>query len=204
MKTEIIKIFNSGNGMEEALSLTDSIAEKIGLEKRDSFHLRLLAEEMFSMVRSIAGDFSADFWLEYENRKCKLTLEAKSELDYPKRHELLSVSTRGNNIINTGIMGKIRDFIEAGLYNLGEGLELQNEYGIGAFNYGSPDMIDVGMSEAMFAWSMQKYKSDIEAAQTENSDELDELEKSIIANIADEVQVGVSKKGVILIAVKAF
>ena len=190
--------------MEEALSLTDSIAEKIGLEKRDSFHLRLLAEEMFSMVRSIAGDFSADFWLEYENRKCKLTLEAKSELDYPKRHELLSVSTRGNNIINTGIMGKIRDFIEAGLYNLGEGLELQNEYGIGAFNYGSPDMIDVGMSEAMFAWSMQKYKSDIEASQSENSDELDELEKSIIANIADEVQVGVSKKGVILIAVKAF
>ena len=190
--------------MEKALSLTESVAEKMGLGKRDSFHLRLLGEEMFSMVRSITGDFSADFWLEHEKSTCKLNLEAKSDLDYSKRKELLSVSTKGENIAHLGIMEKIRNIIEAGLYDLQESFELQNEYGVGAFNYGPAGLLDNGMSEAIFSWSMQKYKSEIEAVKNENSDAWDELEKSIIANIADDVQVGVSKNGVLLIAVKTF
>ena len=71
------------------------------------------------------------------------------------------------------------------------------------FNYAGAGIIDAGLSEAMYSWSMQKYKSEVEN-QNEDSEILDELEKSIIANIADEVQVGVSNQKVELIVQKKF
>ncbi len=51
---------------------------------------------------------------------------------------------------------------------------------------------------------MQKYKDEIKAQREENPDVYDELEKSIIANLADEVSVGVTKSGVELSVQKNF
>ena len=208
MKTEHIKISNDGTGMNEALNLTDSLAVSLKLSKKQSFHLRLLAEEMFSMVRAIAGNFNADFWIEENDRNCQLHLEtAKMQLDYEKRREFLSVSTTGKNIASRGIMEKIRDIFEAGLYGMEESLKLQSEYGGGLSLYGAMDNLgtmDVGLADAIYSWSMQKYKSEIEAERSDNPDEWDEIEKSIIANIADDVKVGVRKDSLGIIIEKKF
>ena len=202
MITERIKITNSGSGMNEALSLTESAAGN--LSDKDKLRLRLLAEEMLSMVRAITGECSADFWLEIEGTACTLNLEAKSELDYSKRKELLSVSTSGKNTEHLGMMEKIRSIVEAGLYGLEEGFKIQAEYGTGMFVYGSLGMPDDGLADAMYEWSMRKYKDEIEANREEEQDSYDELEKSIIANIADDVQVGIKKDSVKLVVVKKF
>lgn len=204
MLTEKIKISNSGEGMNEALELADSLAKTLKLDRKKTFHLRLLAEELFSMVRAITENFTGDFWLEEENNSCKLFLEAKANLDYAKRREFLDVSTQGENIAQRGIMEKIREVFEAGLYNVQESFNIQAEYGTGMFNYGAIGVADSGMSEAIYAWSMQKYKDTINSERSGNSDAWDELEKSIIANIADDVQVGVTKDSVKLIVLKNF
>ncbi|MBQ7195952.1 MAG: hypothetical protein IJS40_00915 [Synergistaceae bacterium] len=208
MITERIKLSNSGAGMNEVLALSDSVAASLGLSKKKSFHLRLLAEELLSMVRAIAGDFSAEFWIEEDNRICKLHLEAeRTTLDYARRKELLSVSTKGENVARRGIMEKIRDLIEAGLSGMEESYKLQADYGVGMFNYGALGILDTGMSETLYAWSMQKYKNELESRDNENEDEAearDELEKSIIANIADDVRVGVRKNSFELIIEKNF
>ena len=205
MKTEKIKIYRNGEGMQEALNLTEKFAAYMELEGRNKFHLRLLAEEMFSMVRAITEDFSADFWLEEETGTCRLHLEAKSDLDYSKRRELLSVSTRGKNIAQRGIMEKVREIIEAGLYSMEESFSLQAQFGMAMFNYGSVGIIDTGMSDAVYSWSMQKYRDNVNSARSGDpaaSEAWDELEKSIIANVADDVIVGVRKDGVELIVEK--
>lgn len=204
MISEKIIISNNGTGMNEALDLTDSTAKNLGLERKESFHLRLLAEEMMSMVRAIAGDFTAEFWLENEGLDCKLHIFAKSEIDYKKRKEILSVSTSGKNAARRGIMEKIREIVEAGLYGMDESFNLQAEYGTGIFAYGMMDSIDTGMSALMYSWSMQKYKSELADVKKDEPDAWDELEKSIIANIADEVQAGVSKDKVELVIHKNF
>ena len=201
MITDKITISNSGAGINEALNLTEDFAAKLKLERKQSFHLRLLAEEMFSMVKTIAEDFSAKFWIQEENHDCELHIEAKSELDYQKRKELLSVSTHGKNIAHRGIMDKIREIIEAGLHSFGESYDLQADYGTGMFHYGT---LDAGMAETIYAWSLQKYKSDVEANQSDALEEWDELEKSIIANIADDVKVGIHKDNIELIVQKKF
>ena len=194
MQTKRIKISSSGAGMNEALELTDSVAETLGLARKESFRLRLLAEELLGMVRAVAGDIDADFWIDGDGRNCALHVASdKVSLNYAERSEFLSVSTKGENTAPRGIMEKIRNVIEASLYSLEEGLNIQNEYGSGVFLYGSVGVLDAGMEQAVYAWSMQKYKSEIESARAENPDEWDELEKSIIANIADDVSVGVRK-----------
>ena len=203
MISEKIAVNNSGSGMNEALALTDRTAQALSLSKKEAFHLRLLAEEMMSMVNAITGDFVANFWVENEGRDCTLHLSAKSELDYEKRSEMLSVSTSGKNTAQLGIMEKIRGFFEAGLWGIGEGFKLQAEYAAPMFGYGMVG-IDAGMTETMYSWSMQKYKSDVESAKDDDPDAWDELEKSIIANIADDVNVGVRRDGVELSVHKNF
>ena len=192
-----IIIANTGKGTNEALELTERIAETMGLKQKEGLRLRLLAEEMLGMVQTIAGDFSAEFWIDHEGRDCTLHLKAKSELDYAKRQELLSVSSTGKNTANVGIMEKIRGLFEAGLHGMSEGFAMQAEYGMVMPGMGvSADEI----TGAFYVWSMQKYKEDVH----EDSDAWDELEKSIIANIADEVSVGVRRDGVELTVHKKF
>ena len=187
-----ITVANNASSAAEALELTERIAESIGLKGKDMMRLRLLAEEMLSMVQAIAGDVSADFWIEHRDKDCTLHLAAKSMLDYGKRQEFLSVSSTGKNAARVGIMEKIRGIFEAGLWGMEESFALQSEYGAGMIGYGALGADDAGMSGAIYSWSMQKYKSDVQ----EDADAWDELEKSIIANIADEVSVGVRRDGV--------
>ena len=207
MITERVKITNDGAGMDTALALTDRTAEAIGLDKRGSFHLRLLAEEMFSMFRAVTGNLGAEFWIEEEGRTCRLNLSAKHELAYSERREFLSVATGGKNSAPMGIMDKLREVIEAGLYGIEESFAMHDKYGAGMFGYGAMDIMDAGMSEAVYAWSMQKYKSEVEANLSEDEETQeawDELEKSIMANVADEVKASVRRDGVELVVIKNF
>ena len=204
MKSQEIKISNTGENMDEALTLTENTAQAMGLSSRDTLRLRLLAEEMMSMVRAVTGSFTADFWLEHEGKTCKLVLSAKSDLDYGKRSEFPSVSTTGKNTAKVGLMEKIRGVFEAGLYGMEQSFAAQAEYGVGMYGVGMMGAADAGMTEAIYAWSMQKYKDEIAANRTEYPDVWDELEKSIIANLADDVSVGAKKDGVMLVVQKKF
>ena len=58
--------------------------------------------------------------------------------------------------------------------------------------------------ESSSVWSMSLYKAEIAKRSGEASEEWDELEKSIVANIADDVKVGVRGNRVELTVVKAF
>ena len=199
-----VMIYSNGEGTSEALDLTEKTAAEIGLSGKNSLRLRLLAEEMLGMVRTIAGNITAEFGLEHEGKNCTLTLSAKSELDYQKRRELLSASTTGKNVARLGIMDKIRALFEAGLYGMEESFAAQANSGFGMFGYGMLDATDAGMADAVYAWSMQKYRTELEAGRDDEPDAWDELEKSIIANIADEVSVGVRRDGVKLVVHKDF
>ena len=202
--SEKVRISNTGSGMEHALTVAEQTAGFMNISAKDRLRLRLLAEEMFSMVRTVAGNFSAHFWMEAEEKSCTLYLEAKSNLDYSQQKELISVSTTGKNSAKLGIMDKIRGMIEAGLYGIEESFAIQAEYGTGMMPYGAIGVPDDGMTDALYAWSMEKYKHDVEEKRDDDPDSYDELEKSIIANVADDVKVGINKDRIEIIIVKNF
>lgn len=226
-KINKIKVDNEGNGISEALESVERLAASLELSRKDKFYMRLLAEETLGMVGAIVGKFQADFWIEWHDSlfkwqkggTFKIHLEANTDVSYSTRRELVSVSTKNENIAPRGIMEKIREMVEAGLHGMDEILKLQTEYGGGALNYGLLGAMDV--QQMMYSWSMQKYKNAVDSSRAENKNQTeiksgnksgnfeweeawDELEKSIIANIADDVQIGVSSGHVEVIVIKDF
>ena len=215
MQTEKIKVDNSGQGLSSAMEEAEKFASTLKLNKKGQLRLRLLTEETLGMVRAIVGGFSAVFWIEWRDSifkwenggTCVLHLEADADVNYVKRQELLSVSTEGQNIAPRGIMEKVRELVEAGLYGLDESLKFQTEYGAGTLDYGTLGMVGGGMSQILYSWSMQKYRDSVAESREGNeaaAEAWDELEKSVIAKIADEVRVGVRKGSVELVIVKDF
>jgi hypothetical protein len=114
MKTDVIVVSSKGSQMETALDQVDKVTAYKGLGKKDALHLRLLAEEMMAMMRSITGETQGKFWIEDNDGTYELHLQAATRMTSTKREKLLSTATSGKNESARTFMGKLRDFFERG------------------------------------------------------------------------------------------
>ena len=187
MKTDVITVSSKGARMESALAQVDKMAAYKGLTGKNALHLRLLAEEMMGMMRSITGETEGKFWIEDEEDVYQLHLQVVTRMDSEKRDQLLSASTTGKNESARGLMGRLRDFFDRGA-----------DEDIAAFT--SPLLLP-GMYEHTttptldWEWSMVRYEDELAARVREDDGEArkawDELEKSVVARVADDVKVSI-------------
>ncbi len=202
METMKIMINSNGNGMERALDTVERFSQENGFDVHSARRTRLLAEETMSMVRTIVEEFVAKFWMESrEGCNCILHLQATSPMTYQKKQELIAASSRQRNEASVGIMGKIHDFIEDSLYSMEDGTQVL----MGGSEYMSMGGVALGADGYM--WTLDKYREDIEQSADEDADMealLDELEKSIVANIADDIQVYVKGNTIEMVIEKNF
>ena len=205
MKSDVIAVSSGGEGMEEALRQTEDVALYKKLDKKNALHLRLLGEEMMGMLRSLTGETEASFWIE-DNKQgvFELHLKTVTVMDAEKRGELLRVSTSGKNSAAKGIMGKIRDIFESMLAP--DDLSPPNYYESG-LQYDGFDMTDDPMKLAMISvtsWSLEQYRESVKAEENspDKAEEWDELEKSIVANLADEVKIFINGNAVEMVIYK--
>jgi len=195
MKTNTIKVNNKGNGTRDVINEVIKYCNYMELDKKSSLHLQLLGEETVSLINSVAGDFEGKFWIEDDGKLAKLHLEANVMTDLDQRDQLLSVSKNGENIFSKGLLGKIRDMIDICMVNDSYPNSMYNmmSYGIGSsYSNMTSDMIMTDM-----IWSLKVYSENIEL-QEEEKEQWDELEKSILANLADDVKIGVKSNKVVL------
>ena len=209
MKSDIIQIDNQGIGFQDALEQTALSARFRALDDRESLRLRLLTEEMLGMLREITGETEAKFWVESEGKQFELHLLARPIITGRMREELLSVSSTGRNAAAVGVMGKLRDIFERA-YEVTDVRDVSDYYTRGLMLTSGPEGIDpmtFSVNASMVAWSMQKYKTTV-AAEKETDEaamqEWDELEKSIIANLADEVSISIRAREVEMVVYKSF
>ena len=192
MQTDKIVVTSLGIGTEQALDETARFSEYIGLNRKQALRIRLLAEEMLGMVQAITGEFGADFWLENtEDCLCRMHLKARALMDSAKRKELIDASTDKKNAAYKGFMGKIRELIEKGTDCIDEVGRYESEYGT-TFLFENVGLVE-GAGTVPLVWSMAEYKDRIDSGEVAEDKEAawDELEKSIVANIADDVKVAV-------------
>ena len=197
MTSNICKIENGTNDLNAILKESERVADYNGFNKKQTLQLRLLCEEMDGMLPNIIDDFSGDFWIEYEDGVCKVNARIEiPELTIKKKEELIAVSKSKKNALAVGIGGKIRSAIENFFLadKKGNCDNLSNMYGLDA-EYGF--CLDTSL-----IWSLRAYKSTVK--QEENEETWDELEKSIIASLADDVIVGVKGKQANVVIVKKF
>ena len=180
MKYDVVVVSNRGAGMDAALAMADHTAQALKLSHRDAMHMRLLVEEMMNMVRSIIGQLEGKFWIENEGKSYKLYLQTKTLMDTEQRKQLVSASTSGKNEAHRGIMGKIRAFFEP------MPIEDTPSYLAGT--------IVRGNANDDLTWSLEAYRERLrngKDASDEAREEWDELEKSVVSHIADNVTVSI-------------
>lgn len=177
MKSDVIAVSSRQDCTGAVLSQAERVAAYQGLSKKSALHLRLLAEEMMNLMRAITGNVDGAFWIENEGAQYELHLRANTSVDCYKKEQLLSASTSGKNEADRGLMGKLRAFFEPV-----DGVPILFDF--------NPDGMGTDMS-----WSMRAYLEQVVQAVKQNQagaeEAWDELEKSVIAHVADEVKVSV-------------
>ena len=161
MKSNVIIIDNHGNGFEDAINETLKAADYSGLDSRNALRLRIVAEEMMSLMRSVTGEMSGEFWVESDNSDFCLHLTTQTEMDKEKRYNLISSSTSEKNEAAKGFLGRLRNAFENAIAD-----EVYHEY------YEVPDDLwnDVG------SWP-------------EEDPYWDGYEKSILKKLADDIKI---------------
>lgn len=199
MRSDIVMITSHNEGMDQALEMTECISIENGLEKKQKLHMRLLAEELFGLLKGIAGDVEADYWLEIINTNFEVHMKSEVQLTEQMKKQFLKSSSTGENAATKGVMGKIRVLIASALLSTKEILPMALINTAAAYQ-------PAGGSCASVDWSMADYKNRVknEADNNEAVEAWDELEKSIIANIADDVKVKILGNKVEIIVYKKF
>lgn len=200
MKINEIYVSNQGAGREEALNETEKYADYQRLDRKERMHIRILAEEMLGMVETIAGNFYAYYWIEDDSEGYQLHLEAKVEMSTTKKDALIDASTSKQNSSAKGIMGKLRDVFQNYWMGYKETLTDSPNY----YDYMRYGMIDPGVNSSTAIWSLSQYQTVVRNDENDEGEQedWDELEKSIIANIADDVTVGIKGNNVEMVITK--
>ena len=199
MRTSSIKVTSRGEGMEEALEETEKLGREAELTDKELFHLRLLAEELFGTMRSIAGDVAADYLVEQEGKAFRINLVSKVELTLEMKQRFISAASNGENEAGKGFMGMIRDIIGTVLLPSEAG---PNMLSLGLASLGSPTGYG---ADNTYTWSMVNYVNGVKASrEPEAQDAWERLERSIVASIADDVKVYIRGTEVKIIISKEF
>lgn len=176
---------------------SERVAEYNGLTHKQALQLRLLCEEVDGMLPNIIDNFKGKLWIEFESGVCKVNASIDiPELNAGRKRELIDISSDKRNAASVGIVGKIRCAIEDFLLNEESYV---NTTSVGAFRHST------GFSKGTdyaYVWSLEQYRDAVN--KDDQPDAWDELEKSVIASVADDVIVGVKGCRADIIIVKKF
>lgn len=207
MQTDKIKIANFEAGRKKALEEAEKFSAYMSFDHKAALRVQLLVEEALSMVSTITEKFSADFWIEgKQNGLCRIHLQIRTDMDMDKKKELIAASKNKKNAAAKGLTGKIRELIEEYLYLSQKDVEDFDA------NYYVTGMVDMPMALGTpvqldnIVWSLEDYRQEVDEARQkeEKAEEWDELEKSILANLADDVKVAVKGDEAELVVEKKF
>ncbi len=190
MVSDIIRISSRDDRPDRVLDQVERVADFQRLPAKEALQLRLLAEEMTSMMRAIVGEVEGEFWIESFGKRYELHLRVDTGLDLLQREQLLSASTSGKNEAERGFMGKLRAFF--------------------APTECAPLFFDLGpdANYANMTWSMRAYEQQVRQMVSQNrsgaAEAWDELEKSVVTHVADDVKVSIRSSVTEMIISKSF
>ena len=204
MKSNVCKIENGTKDLAAILKECEKVAVYNELTHKQALQLRLLCEEIDGMLPNIIDDFGGDLWIEFENGVCRVNVSLRfEEFSVEKKEELVKLSRNKKNAAAVGIVGRIRSALEDVFLgdDLLDGVDMSLESRHYATEYYTGMNSYSGVDYACL-WSLEQYRSTVK--REERADDWDELERSVIASVADDVIVGVRGRHADLVIVKKF
>lgn len=186
MKSDVCKITGDKESLKSILNEVEKTAAYNELEAKSAGRLRLMAEELIGMLPELLEYADGDFWIEVDNNKYELhtSLLPNKPMSSDKREKILAISSSGKNEAGTGVMSKILIAVQLMMLDYSQVTTTAGNF------------YEMGRS-----WSLETYRA---YAGKEKGEAWDELEKSIIANISDDVVVRIHEKKVEIVITKAF
>ena len=170
--------------IDEVVEMLKVFAAKMGIRGRDYQHMGLLTEETLGMAGQLLKDFEGEIWLEGTPAGYDILLEADA---------LPDSGTAAPAANPEGFMAKIAEMLNCS-YMFENAQEMPEDLA-GML----PDYMSYGVKEGKQSpvwagsWSLSAYRYNLERRRSEKDSEiaLDELEKSIVAQLAEEVTIGI-------------
>ena len=201
MKSNVCKIEKGTRDLDAFLRESERVAEYNGLTHKQALQLRLLCEEIDGMLPNIIDDFEGEFWIDFEDGVCKVNISIQiSALNIEKKEELIGIAKNKKNAAAVGIVGKIRDAIED--FFLDEVRMDALALSSGTFGLSNAYCDGVDCVNYAYLWRLEEYRNSVK--KEEQAEAWDELEKSVIASVADDVIVGVKGKCAEVVIIKKF
>ena len=197
MTTAKLWISDAVRRNSDANEIMKEFAAKNGITGKDYYHLGLLTEEVLGMANQILHVYDGELWVEGTAAGYEIILEAAV-------HE-----KNGGKAVPTaspeGFMAKIAEMLNCS-YVFENTMETPEDLA-GML----PDYMRYGIQEEKEAkvwagrWSLSAYRDNLRNRREENpkaEPALDELEKSIVAHLADEVTIGIHGQKIRLVIAK--
>ena len=190
----------------DVMDVAESFVQGLSLDQKATLRMRLLTEEVLEMLRNIVDGFSGLFWIESDGKECRICIDGTADVDVATERDLISVSRDGKNASVKGFTAKLTQFVRHHKEYL-ERLNSLMELGSAAY---TDDYLYIGaihprVDTSAVLWSMSDYRKllldDTSAAEQIAADR-DELERSILGNLADDVEVGVKEDRIRITVVK--
>ena len=195
MKSNICKLTEGKPFSQDLLNEVEKCARYNNLDHASTLRLSLLAEELVGMIPNMVEGYSGSFWIENDGMEYQLCAELKTKRsDFDTNEDLLDFSSSGKNAAAKGIVGKIRSAIELMMSSFDSDVYSRNTF----ISEGL-----VGFESYAYSWSLNRYIDTVkrDAAQEEA---WDELEKSVISKLADDVVVEIQGKKILISVKKKF
>ncbi|MCR4903565.1 MAG: hypothetical protein K6A23_11955 [Butyrivibrio sp.] len=197
IESKELNIVTNGDDINEVLDEAESFAKNLKLNVKQTMHIRLLTEEIMVLVNQLTGEPDMRLSFRGDAEKCCIHLEIDTWLDNTTKNNLLSVSKSGVNESAKGFLGKIRDSIENILLMSDKDIigseAYSNDFVMMGLSVNSSFVLDTHINGTEF-WTLQDYRERVENDK-EDSDEArfayEELEKSVLANLADDIKIGI-------------
>ena len=191
MKSNVIKITKDQDNLNKILFETKKVSVYAELDSKQTLRTQLIAEELVGMLKELSGDFEGEFWVEQQESSFEFLtrIYINENMDNQTKRKFINISSDKKNAAAKGIMGKIRDIVENMLYP---------ENAVYSSNFISYQLETAVLLNDQ--WTLKRYKD----AERNNKEPWDELEKSIIANLADDVSVAVKGNNVEIVITKNF
>ena len=190
--------------VKAAMDEAEGFIKDLSLDPKTALRIRLLTEEVLEMVKNMVGTFSGDFWVEHSEKEFHIHLDGKAKkMNLDTENELLSASKDGENVSVRGFGAMISHFINHHKEYIDNLLDAMGESVTNDYMYLGP-VIDNDLTNQI-QWTMHNYSQYV-TDQSNTDDGIEEardnLERSILANLADDIRVGVLEDDITITVIK--
>lgn len=179
MRTDKLWVNGSIRRNDEVNEILHDFAAAAKITGKNFQHMTLLTEETLEMANNLVKNFDGEIWLRTTSSGYEIILEADVRANDSSRPEAAS-----------GFMAKIAEMLNCSY--MFENISEMPENLVSAL----PDYLSYGIRESENApvwagkWSLSAYRDHLRGNSASEVN-LDELEKSIVARLANEVTIGI-------------